>query len=378
MQPGRDYVIAALGGAAQGFIANRQNEFAEEKEKKEMARQAQLLMLKDELTSQREMRKQKDQQQFELTKQDKDIGFKREELTSKEKVEQAQRAQKLIDSESKDEFELKKLGIQHSNAVDLEKIKLGGKTEKDIKTARDTLRERYAKEMKDRSEFDTDAAPNFESWAQDKYPEKYQEAFPGSAGKGESSAGAGKISTEGKVKGFDFSGIAARVKGGANQSKQQPSIAAPNEAAPKTSDASADLPMFSGALSQGDGHWTAARDLPMVSGDHQKGASNSKEVSKTTKAVEEALINEPRGVNVGTILGMFAKGLVNVGEMSIEGLKALKWTLNNTGDVSRAMTEPYKELNDEVSQALINTGAFMLEDVPYEQKVSDIKKSTIR
>ena len=214
-----DYLIAGAGGAAQGFFDNQVKENEAAKLKAEQERQTKLLLLRDELAAKREMAKQKDQQAFELDKLGKTQAFTAAES-------QKERAQKLVDTESKNEFEMRKLGAEssarmkeaekkHGYDVEIEGIRADKRSEDRVNKARTELRKEFQKAVADRAKgpfSDQSKAPlEFTSWAKEAYPELYAEAFPG----GPTSTDA--VPTDG---GGKFDSIFNKVTGAASRTKQ--------------------------------------------------------------------------------------------------------------------------------------------------------------
>jgi len=225
---GAEYGIAALGGAVEGFFDNQARENAEVKAQAQLERQAQLLMMKEERAAARDMRKQKDQQTFELRKQGNTQDFEMKKTEAeygfKSNEAQAKRAQEIADTADKNEFEMKKLGVQHSNALDLETVKEGKKSTKDTQAARTELRKLFEKAKIDakKDPFGDQNQPElkFDSWAQTTYPELVEQAYPeGLPGAAEPSVGGGSKfqSIFQKV-----TGAASRTKQGANDSVGEP------------------------------------------------------------------------------------------------------------------------------------------------------------
>lgn len=208
----KDYLIGAALGAAGGFFENQKTENTAAKEREQMERQAQLLMMKEERQKMWEMRKQKDQQAFDLSKMDKEQGYKSSDAEKK-------RAQELFDSAEKNEFELKKLGIQNENAIKLEGVKEGTKGADKKAKARTELRKEFEKAKKSQDPFDDSGETlNFDSWAETTFPELYAEAYPdGSTTKRDKPSGSRFESIFSKV-----TGAASRTKKGANDSVEEP------------------------------------------------------------------------------------------------------------------------------------------------------------
>jgi len=222
---GAEYAIAALGGAAEGFFNNQARENAEVKAQAQMERQAQLLMMKEERQRNWEMRKQKDQQAFDLMKQGSTQDFEMKKTEAeygfKSKEAQAKRAQDIADKADANEFELKKLGIQHENAVGLETVKEGKKATKDVQAARTELRKLFEKAKIDakKDPFGDQNQPEleFDSWAQTTYPELVEQAYPDGL-PGAPSTGSGGGSKFQSI----FNKVASRTKQGANDSAEEP------------------------------------------------------------------------------------------------------------------------------------------------------------
>ena len=352
---GLEYGIAALGGAAEGFFDNQARENAEAKAQEQMERQAKLLMMKEERQQKWEALKQENQQSFEMRKQKSTQTFEMDKFGKEQEIKkfdaQAKRAQDIVDKADSNDFELKKMGIQHGNAVELETLKEGKKSTKDTLGARTELRKLFEKARVDakKDQFGDTNQPElkFESWAQETYPELVEQAYPdGLPGAAAPSAGGG---------GSKFQSIFSKVTGsrtkqGANDGVEEPAPISVDSTGGVTPD-----------------------PLPMK--DTLQSAVPDPKVEAATAKVEEVVTSDPASADVGQILGLFAKGLVNVGSMSIEGLKALKTALESTGDVSRSMTEPYRQLSAEVGQAIIDAGGEMIAPVPYEQKKSLINQS---
>ena len=347
MVEAKDYLIAGIGGAATGFFDNQAKGNAEAKQQEQLKRQAELVMLKEERAAQWAMRKQKDQQSFEMDK----LGV---EQRNKSTEAEKKRAQELFDSGAKNEFEMSKLKAEqgfrsgeaktkHGYDVELEGIKSGrASTEKTAK-ARTELRKEFEKSKK--SEFGDDTGKqDFDSWASTTYPELYAEAYPdGATGTPAVKSGTGPSK---------FGSIFQKVTGAASKTKQGANDTVIEQPSP--------LP----------GTFTPTDTL--------KSESLPPATDATTKKVEAEVISDPASVDIGQILGLFAKGVVNVGSMSLEGLKALKTALENTGDVSRAMTEPYRKLSAEVGQAIIDAGGELVAPVPYDQKTERLKQSAVK
>lgn len=388
-----DYLIAGAGGAALGFLDNQQKENEAAKVKLEQERQVKLLMLKEEMAGRREERKQEAQQEFELGKMGLEQDFKAGE-SSKD------RAAKLIEAGDKTEFERWKVGEEGKNRLsvaninaearqksgtggrnngltemqqyrletDLSKLEDNGISEGNVNQA-NRIRQRlglptYQKVLvspgKPGGFFVGKKAPVYD------YELSESTSESDGAGGGEISGGMERLFSDyGAVK-------ASRAKKGANDGKQP---------MPAATGAPGDV--LEPQPISGDSMPSLSNEFGPSSGFGEGGASSSatgasQQASETTKAVEQVVVSKPMRADIGQILGLFAKGLVNVGEMSIDGLQALKWTLENTGDISRSMTEPYKQLSAEVGQALVDAGAFMVEGTPYEQKVEALNRSKTR
>lgn len=214
-----DYLVAGAGGAAQGFFDNQVKENEAAKLAAEQERQTKLLLLKDEMASRREMAKQKDQQAFEMQKL-----VKTQEFTAGEN--QKERAQKLVDAASKNEFEMQKLGAEssarmkeaekkHGYDVEIEGIRSDKRSEDRVNKARTDLRKEFQKAVaaREKDAFgDQSKAPlEFTSWAKETYPELYAEAFPD----GSTSTEAAPADGGGK-----FDSIFSKVTGAASRTKQ--------------------------------------------------------------------------------------------------------------------------------------------------------------
>lgn len=349
MVEAKDYLIAGIGGAATGFFDNQEKQNAEVKQQEQLKRQAELVMMKEERAAQWAMRKQKDQQSFEMDKLNVE---QRNKSTEAEK----KRAQELFDTGAKNEFEMNKLKAEqgfrsgeaktkHGYDVELEGMRNkrytgGDKTAK----ARIELEEKFEKSKK--NEFGEDNKQDFVTWASTTHPTLFAEAYPdGATGTPAVKPGAGGPSKFGSIFQKVTGSAAAKVKQGAND---QPATGA--------------LP-------------AAATGKPT---DTLKSESLPPAADATTKKVEAEVISNPASADIGQILGLFAKGVVNVGSMSLEGLKALKTALENTGDVSRAMTDPYRKLSAEVGQAIIDAGGELVAPVPYDQKTERLKQSAVK
>lgn len=225
---GRDYLIAGLGGAVEGFFDNQTKVNAEAKAQKQLERQAELLLLKEQRQQTWEMRKQKDQQAFDLKKTEAEYGFKRDEATKK-------RAQDLVDKADEREFELSKIGAQHenaktlegiknTNAVELKKLEEGKKSTDKAAKARTELRKEFEKAKKDANKdpfAEKQADLRFDVWAETTYPELFAEAYPDGAPQASTRTAAPSGSKFGAI--FQkVTGAASRTKQGANDSVEEP------------------------------------------------------------------------------------------------------------------------------------------------------------
>ena len=243
---GAEYGIAALGGAVEGFFDNQARENAEVKAQTQLERQAQLLMMKEARQRNWEMRKQKDQQAFDLTKQGNTQDFEMKKTEAeygfKSTEAQAKRAQEIADTADKNEFEMKNLGVQHSNALDLETVKEGKKSTKDTQAARTELRKLFEKAKIDakKDPFGDQNQPElkFDSWAQTTYPELVEQAYPDGL--------PGKTADPGTTGGSKFQSIFDKVTGAASRTKQGANDNADvEEPAPIMANPAGDaLPMF--------------------------------------------------------------------------------------------------------------------------------------
>ena len=224
---GRDYLIAGIGGAVEGFFNSQSRENAEAKAQAQLERQAQLLMMKEERAASREMRKQKDDQTFQLKKTEAEYGFKRDEATKK-------RAQELVDTETKNEFELEKLKKEQEFKSGEAKTKFG--YDKELETLKETkkstdrtqkarteLRKEFEKAKKDANKdpfAEKQADLQFDVWAETTYPELFAEAYPDGA-----PTATGTRAPAGSKFGSIFqkvTGAASRTKQGANDSVEEP------------------------------------------------------------------------------------------------------------------------------------------------------------
>lgn len=368
---GRDYLIAGIGGAVEGFFDNQTRENAEMKAQAQLERQAQLLMMKEERAAARDMRKQKDQQSFDLLKQDRTQTFEldKQDRDLKSKKEEAIEKRKLDLSDKADDrkWDVEKLGIQHDNAVKLKGMEEGKKSTDRTRNAQMKLRELIQTEKTNRKKdafgAEGQAEPDL-SWAETTYPELFAEAYPDGAPQT-----TGTRAPSGSKFGSIFqkvTGAASRTKQGANDSVEEP---APISVAP--GGAVNELPAIGQNPSAGGPTVDTLQSLPSATPS-----------TDATAAVEKAVTSNPKSVDIGQVLGLFAKGAVNVGSMSLEALKGLKWVLENTGDVSRSMTEPYKQLSAEVGQAMIDAGGDVVDTMTapttYQQKTSALNQSKVR
>jgi hypothetical protein len=273
----------------------------------------------------------------------------------------------LFDAGAKNEFEMSKLKAEqgfrsgeaktkHGYDVEIEGIRskryTGVAPDDKIAKARIELEEKFEKSKK--NEFGEDNKQDFVTWASTTHPTLFVKAYPDGATvvkPGTGTAAPSKfreiVDTANKRMADINAGAAAKVKQGANDTViEQP----------------APLP-------------AAATGKPV---DTLKSESLPPAADATTKKVEAEVISNPASADIGQILGLFAKGVVNVGSMSLEGLKALKTALENTGDVSRAMTDPYRKLSAEVGQAIIDAGGELVAPVPYDQKTERLKQSAVK
>lgn len=221
-----DFLVAGAGGAALGFLDNQQKVNDEAKVKLEQERQVKLLMLKEEMASRREMAKQKDQQSFEMSKLGKDQEFKAGE-SSKD------RAAKLIEAGDKTEFERWKTEQDNASRLSVANINAesrkesasargGSGDERAIRSTQARLRRDYKRDVRDwEINNPGEAAPDFDTWANENYPEDYDFAFPvGGASESGGSGAAPSTKGESKLDSIFNEYGASRTKKGPNDGTQ--------------------------------------------------------------------------------------------------------------------------------------------------------------
>lgn len=221
-----DFLVAGAGGAALGFLDNQQKVNDDAKVKLEQERQVKLLMLKEEMASRREMDKQKDQQAFEMLKLGKDQEFKAGE-SSKD------RAAKLIEAGDKAEFERWKTEQDNASRLSVANINAearkesasargGSGDERAIRSTQARLRRDYKRDVRDwEINNQGEAAPDFDTWADENYPEDYDFAFPGgSSGESRGPSGGAPAKGENKLDSIFNEYGASRTKKGPNDGKQ--------------------------------------------------------------------------------------------------------------------------------------------------------------
>lgn len=347
-----DALIAGGLGAASGYFGAKAGQAENKRKQDEMARQQELLMIKEQNKQRAQYEREKMLKQMQI-----DADLEKENRKNKREDETTL---------SSNKFELDKMKTEYGYKKELKEIENKGKVDKNAYTQKDrdkasiAIDKGYDEYIND--PFTENPMPK-KDWAQKNAPTQYRIM-----------TGGDNVSTSSGNSGSDLQSLIAKVKKGANDTKK------PDETVYQPAPI-ADVDE-QGNITREEEQKSVANGLDMMasgdadlSGKTLKNGENSViNKDKITTALDKKIKSKPASIDIGKVLGLFAKGLVNVAGLSIDAVMALKKSLDEAKDKRSVSPEEYEVFNSELDAAMAKAGG-AIKPTPYKERVAQINAS---